>query len=127
MILHRKERVQSAAEFDREQIYESSKLIPQWIRMFWLILSAPYALVLLAALVAKKGSLTKLAIVLVAMFAALDGYGLWDVMGENRSSTGGLGLVVIGLIESIVALAFLVAAFMARRGKEVRNDRNAVN
>ena len=90
--------------------------------MFWIALLTPFLLLVVAWVIARKGPVARTAIVLTAIFAALDAYALWDVMGARGASTAGLGIVMLGLIQAGFALAVLIASLIARRSASKSNS-----
>ncbi len=85
--------------------------------MFWLLIIAPFVLLIAAAMLSKKASITKISIFVAVLFAMLDGYALWDVTTGDRSSTGGLGLAALGIIEIGFSLVVLVGSLLSRRAR----------
>lgn len=85
--------------------------------MFWALLISPFVLLGLAALIARKGVVFRSALALAAIFAVIDGFALWGLLTEPQSSTGSIGLGVIGILQLAVAVVLLIASPFARKSK----------
>ena len=90
--------------------------------MFWLLLVSPFLAVGLAALVAKKGVIVRCAIALSLIFIVVDALALWGLLSETQSSTGGIGVAVICLVELGFATALLIASPLVRLAARKRGS-----
>ena len=91
--------------------------------MFWALLVSPFILLMLAAIVARKGLVVRFALALGSIFLVIDGIAFWSLLSEQQSSTGSIGLAVIALLELAVAVVLLIASPFARKAM-ARNENN---
>lgn len=87
--------------------------------MFWVVVAAPFALLGIAALIAPRSKVFRVAAALAAIFAVIDAAVFWSIYAEPGSSTSGLGIAALALIQSGFSVAVVVASVLSRRG-EVR-------
>jgi hypothetical protein len=85
--------------------------------MFWALLIAPFAVLALAAAVAKQGAVFRVAVALAGIFALIDAAMFWSLFAGSSSSTGGIGVGVVGLVQCGFAVAVLLASPFARKNK----------
>ena len=80
---------------------------------FLLFLLSPFLLFSFAAAIAKRNIIIRFTVVLGALFLVVDILAFLSTFGA--SSTAPIGLAVLVFLQSVVALAVLVAAFVAGR------------
>jgi hypothetical protein len=83
--------------------------------MFWALVISPFVLLVIAVLVTRKGALFRTALVLIAIFAVIDAFAFWQLTSVSASSTGSIGLGVLGLIQCVIALIVAIASPFARK------------
>lgn len=83
--------------------------------MFLLLLIAPFVLLAIAALIAKRGAVGRSALALIGLFLAIDVLMFWTLFAGPQTSTSAIALGIVCAAEVLVALAVLVISLFARR------------